>query len=317
MKVLHLDKNHPLMLSELEKMGFTNDLAYTDSREEILKKVADYTGIIVRSRITIDKEFLKAAKNLRFIGRVGAGLESIDIDLAEQKDILLFSAPEGNRDSVAEHALGMLLSLLHKLSLANKEVKSGLWSRESNRGTELGHKTVGLIGYGNMGKAFAKRLNGFGCKVICHDILPNMGDENAEQVSLEQLQKDSDVLSLHTPWTEKTNQMVNTKFIRNFTKPFWFINTARGKSVVTKDLVEALETGKILGAGLDVLEYEQSSFENLFTQTDKLPEDLQYLMQAENVILSPHVAGWTIESKEKLAQTIIDKIHNNLKNIQA
>lgn len=305
------------MLSELEKMGFSNDLAYTDSREEVLKKIAPYTGVIVRSRITIDKEFLEAAKNLRFIGRVGAGLESIDIDLAEQKGILLFSAPEGNRDSVAEHALGMLLSLLHKLTLANKEVKSGLWSRESNRGTELGHKTVGLIGYGNMGKAFAKRLNGFGCKVICHDILPNMGDENATQVSLQQLQKEADVLSLHTPWTEKTNQMVNSEFIGKFAKPFWFINTARGKSVVTKDLVEALESGKILGAGLDVLEYEQSSFENLFTQADKLPEDLQYLMQAENVILSPHVAGWTIESKEKLAQTIIDKIQNNLKNIQA
>lgn len=305
------------MLSELEKMGFSNDLAYTDSREEVLKKIAPYTGVIVRSRITIDKEFLEAAKNLRFIGRVGAGLESIDIDLAEQKGILLFSAPEGNRDSVAEHAVGMLLSLLHKLTLANKEVKSGLWSRESNRGMELGHKTVGLIGYGNMGKAFAKRLSGFGCKVICHDILPNMGDKNAEQVSLKQLQKEADVLSLHTPWTEKTNQMVNSEFIRKFAKPFWFINTARGKSVVTKDLVEALESGKILGAGLDVLEYEQSSFENLFTQAKELPEDLQYLMQAENVILSPHVAGWTIESKEKLAQTIIDKIQNNLKNIQA
>ena len=305
------------MLSELEKMGFTNDLAYTDSREEVLKKIASYTGVIVRSRITIDKEFLEAAKNLRFIGRVGAGLESIDIDLAEQKGILLFSAPEGNRDSVAEHAVGMLLSLLHKLTLANKEVKSGLWSRESNRGMELGHKTVGLIGYGNMGKAFAKRLNGFGCKVICHDILPNMGNENATQVSLEQLQKEADVLSLHTPWTEKTNQMVNSEFIGKFAKPFWFINTARGKSVVTKDLVEALESGKILGAGLDVLEYEKSSFENLFTQSDRLPEDLQYLMQAENVLLSPHVAGWTIESKEKLAQTIIDKIQNNLKNIQA
>src|SRR5690554_5565978 len=317
MKVLHLDKNHPLMLSELEKMGFSNDLAYTDSREEVLKKIAPYTGVIVRSRITIDKEFLEAAKNLRFIGRVGAGLESIDTQLAEQKGILLFSAPEGNRDSVAEHALGMLLSLLHKLNLANKEVKSGQWNRESNRGTELGHKTVGLIGYGNMGKAFAKRLSGFGCKVICHDILPNMGDENATQVSLQQLQKEADVLSLHTQWTEEKNQMVKSEFIKKFAKPFWFINTARGKSVVTKDLVEALESGKILGAGLDVLEYEKSSFENLFTQTDRLPEDLQYLMQAENVLLSPHVAGWTIESKEKLAQTIIDKIQEKLNSIQA
>src|SRR5690554_1744537 len=227
MKVLHLDENHPLMLSELEKMGFTNDLAYADSRAEILRIIESYTGVIVRSRITIDAEFLDAAKNLRFIGRVGAGLESIDTELAKEKDILLFSAPEGNRDAVAEHALGMLLNLLHKLSLANKEVKSGLWSRESNRGVELGHKTVGLIGYGNMGKAFARRLSGFGCKVICHDILPNMGDENAEQVSLEQLQKEAEVLSLHTPWTPETNQMLNAAFIQNFAKPFGFINTAR------------------------------------------------------------------------------------------
>lgn len=317
MKVLHIDENHPLLPNELKKMGFTNDLAYTDSRSDILKKIASYTGVIVRSRITIDAEFLEAAKNLRFIGRVGAGLESIDTELATKKNILMFSAPEGNRDSVAEHAVGMLLSLLHKLILANKEVKSGLWSRESNRGTELGHKTVGLIGYGNMGKAFAKRLSGFGCKVLFHDILPNIGDENATQVSLQQLQKEADVLSLHTPWTEKTNQMVNSDFIDAFAKPFWFINTARGKSVVTKDLVKALESGKILGAGLDVLEYEQSSFEKLFTATQQLPKDLHYLMQAENVILSPHVAGWTIESKKKLAQTIINKIQKELINIKA
>lgn len=317
MKVLHIDENHPLLPNELKKMGFTNDMAYTDSRSDILKKIASYTGVIVRSRITIDAEFLEAAKNLRFIGRVGAGLESIDTELATKKNILMFSAPEGNRDSVAEHAVGMLLGLLHKLILANKEVKSGLWSRESNRGTELGHKTVGLIGYGNMGKAFAKRLSGFGCKVLFHDILPNIGDENATQVSLQQLQKEADVLSLHTPWTEKTNQMVNSDFIDAFAKPFWFINTARGKSVVTKDLVKALESGKILGAGLDVLEYEQSSFEKLFTATQQLPKDLHYLMQAENVILSPHVAGWTIESKKKLAQTIINKIQKELINIKA
>lgn len=317
MKVLHIDENHPLLPNELKKMGFTNDMAYTDSRSDILKKIASYTGVIVRSRITIDAEFLEAAKNLRFIGRVGAGLESIDTELATKKNILMFSAPEGNRDSVAEHAVGMLLSLLHKLILANKEVKSGLWSRESNRGTELGHKTVGLIGYGNMGKAFAKRLSGFGCKVLFHDILPNIGDENATQVSLQQLQKEADVLSLHTPWTEKTNQMVNSDFIDAFAKPFWFINTARGKSVVTKDLVKALESGKILGAGLDVLEYEQSSFEKLFTAANQLPKDLHYLMQAENVILSPHVAGWTIESKKKLAQTIINKIQKELINIKA
>lgn len=313
MKILHIDENHPLMLAELEKMGFTNELAYTTSREEVLKKVTSCTGVIVRSRITIDAEFLNAAKNLKFIGRVGAGLESIDTDLAKKKNILLFSAPEGNRDAVAEHALGMLLGLLHKLPIANKEVKSGFWNRESNRGKELGAKTVGLIGYGNMGKAFAKRLSGFGCKVICYDILPNIGDENAEQVSLEELKNQADILSLHTPWTPQTNQMIHSDFIEGFAKSFWFINTARGKSVVTKDLVTALKSGKILGAGLDVLEYEKSSFESLFAKPEELPEELKFLMQAENVLLSPHIAGWTVESKEKLAQTIIDKIKEKWK----
>ena len=317
MKVLHIDQNHPLLLLELEKMGFTNELAYSESREEILSKVGAYSGIIIRSRLTIDAEFLEAATNLKFIGRVGAGLESIDTELASKKGILMFSAPEGNRDSVAEHTLGMLLSLLHKLSLANKEVKAGQWSRESNRGTELGHKTVGLIGYGNMGGAVAKCLSGFGCKVVCYDILPNLGDEYAEQVSLEELQARADILSLHTPWTNLTNQMINKEFIEKFAKPFWFINTARGKSVVTKDLVDALKSKKILGAGLDVLEYEKSSFESLFAQVNLLPEELKYLMQAENVILSPHIAGWTIESKEKLAQTIIDKVQKNITLIQA
>lgn len=315
MKVLHIDKNHPLMLSELERLGFSNELAYADSREEILNKIDSYTGVIVRSRITIDATFLNAAKKLKFIGRVGAGLESIDIEFAKQKGIHLFSAPEGNRDAVGEHALGMLLNLLHKLSIANAEVKSGLWSRESNRGIELRHQTVGIIGYGNMGKAFAKKISGFGCRVLCHDIKPNIGDEYATQVSLEELQNEANILSLHTPWTPHTNQMINADFIDAFNKPFWFINTARGKSVVTADLVTALKSGKILGAGLDVLEYEKSSFENLFTDAHELPEEMQYLMQANNVILSPHVAGWTIESKEKLAQTIIDKIENNLTEI--
>lgn len=313
MKVLHIDKNHPLMLSELERLGYTNDLAYTDSREEILKKIHVYTGVILRSRIKIDKEFLDAATHLKFIGRVGAGLESIDIGYATKKGIQLFSAPEGNRDAVAEHAVGMLLGLLHNLKIANNEVKSGIWSRESNRGLELGHRTVGIIGYGNMGKAFAKRLSSFGCEVLCYDIQSNVGDENATQVSLNELQSRADVLSLHTPWTPQTNQMINTDFIQAFQHPFWLINTARGKSLVTADLVSALKSGKILGAGLDVLEYEQSSFESLFENSKNTPKELEYLMHAQNVMLSPHIAGWTVESKVKLAQTIINKIEKEFK----
>ena len=200
----------------------------------------------------------------------------------------------------------MLLSLFNKLNKADTEVRQGKWLREDNRGVELDGKTVGLIGYGNMGKAFAKKLRGFDASVLCYDIKANVGDENAKQVSLKELQEKADVLSLHTPQTPLTLNMINAEFISQFKNPFWFINTARGKSVVTKDLVSALKSGEILGTGLDVLEYEKASFENLFTT--KIPEAFQYLINAENVILSPHVAGWTIESKEKLAQTIVDKI---------
>jgi len=307
MKILHLDTNHSLLINQLNDLGFTNHEDYTSSKSEIEAKIADYDGFIIRSRFTIDQQFLDAAKNLKFIGRVGAGLENIDCDYAVEKGIHLISAPEGNRNAVGEHALGMLLSLFNKLNKADREVRQGKWLREENRGLELDGKTVGLIGYGNMGKAFAKKLRGFDVNVLCHDIKTNVGDANAKQVILEELKAKVDVLSLHIPQTTQTLKMVNSEFINGFKKPFWLINTARGKSVVTEDLVTALKSGKILGAGLDVLEYEKASFENLFS-SDNMPEAFQYLIASENVLLSPHVAGWTIESKEKLAQTIVDKI---------
>lgn len=307
MKVLLLDTNHDILKSGLENLGCLCDEDYSSSKEVIEKKIADYNGIIIRSRFTIDKGFLDKAKNLKFIGRVGAGLENIDCEYAKSKGIELIAAPEGNRNAVGEHALGMLLSLFNKLNKADREVRQGQWLREANRGIELDGKVVGLIGYGNMGKAFAKKLRGFDVEVLCYDILPNVGDENCKQVSLEELQQKADVLSLHTPQTELTIYMVNTDFINAFKKTFWLINTARGKSVVTKDLVSALKSGKIIGAGLDVLEYEKASFENLFTD-NKLPEAFEYLIHSDKVILSPHVAGWTLESKEKLAQTIVDKV---------
>lgn len=312
MKILHLDKNHPLLLNQLNDLGYTNHEDYTSSKSEIEAKIKTYDGIIIRSRFTIDQQFLNAATNLKFIGRVGAGLENIDCDYAQKKGVYLISAPEGNRNAVGEHALGMLLSLFNKLNKADREVRQGKWLREANRGIELDGKTVGLIGYGNMGKAFAKKLGGFDVVVLCYDIKDNVGDENCKQVPLEELQEKADVLSLHTPQTELTINMVNSEFINKFKKPFWLINTARGKSLVTADLVNALETGKILGAGLDVLEYEKSSFENLFKNSNRkdeeMPEAFRYLIKAENVLLTPHVAGWTIESNIKLAQTIVDKI---------
>ncbi|MEO2059011.1 MAG: 2-hydroxyacid dehydrogenase [Mesonia sp.] len=308
MKVLHLDKNHPLILEQLQELGFSNEEDYTSSKEEILKKIDAYDGIIIRSRFKLDEAFLCAAKNLKFIGRLGAGLENIDTEFASAQGIKLFSAPEGNRNAVGEHALGMLLSLFNKLNKADREVRNGKWLREENRGVELEGKTVGIIGYGNMGKSFAKKLQGFDVKVLCFDIQENVGDQFAKQVSLEEFQQNVEVLSLHTPLTETTNNMVDAKFINSFKNNFWFINTGRGQSVVTSDLVEALKSGKVLGAGLDVLEYEKTSFENLFTSAAQMPEAFQYLIQAENVLLSPHVAGWTVESKRKLAQVIVDKI---------
>ena len=307
MKILHIDKNHPLMLSQLSAQGFENYEDYTSSKETIESKIADYDGIIIRSRFPIDKTFLDKATRLKFIGRVGAGLENIDCNYAESKGITLIAAPEGNRNAVGEHALGMLLALLNKFKKANNEIKNGKWLREENRGWELDGKTVGIIGYGNMGKSFAKKLRGFDCNVICYDILPDKGDENAKQVTLVDFFRQADIVSLHTPQTPQTEKMINAAFINSFAKSFWFLNTARGKSVVTDDLVHALQNGKVLGAGLDVLEYEKVSFEDFFSD-GQMPESFKYLLEADNVILTPHIAGWTLESKEKLAQIIVDKI---------
>ncbi|MGG5576777.1 2-hydroxyacid dehydrogenase [Myroides sp. C15-4] len=306
-KVLHLDSNHPLMLEQLAEMGYTNVEDYTSCKETIEDSIHEYEGIILRSRFKIDASFLEKATRLKFIGRVGAGLENIDCDFAATKGIVLVAAPEGNQTAVGEHALGMLLTLFNKLNLVDQEVRQGVWIREGNRGIEIEGKTVGIIGYGHMGNAFAKRLQGFDCEVIFYDIKDHLENQYAKQVSLATLQERADILSLHVPQTPETIHLIDEAFIQQMEKPFWLINTARGKAVNTADLVHALESGKVRGAALDVLEYEKSSFENMFAQ-ENLPQPLQYLIQSKQVLLSPHIAGWTIESKEKLAQTIIDKI---------
>ncbi len=314
MKVLHIDTNHPILIQGLAELGFQNDEDYTSTKEEIEKKIDHYDGLILRSRFAIDSAFLKKARNLKFIGRVGAGLENIDENFAKANDIYLAAAPEGNQNAVGEHTLGMLLSLLNNFGKADREVRSGIWEREGNRGHELDGKTIGILGYGHMGKAFAKKLRGFDVEVICFDIKGGVEDANARQVGIMELHQKVDVLSLHVPQTPLTIKMIDEGYINKFHKPFWFLNTARGKSVLTEDLVKALKSGKILGAGLDVLEYEKSSFENLFQakgtsiEQDQLPEALKYLIHADNVLLTPHIAGWTIESKEKLAQTLVHKI---------
>lgn len=307
LKILHVDINHPLILSRFEALGFENHEDYASGKSEIAEKIHQYDGLIIRSRFSLDRDFLEKATRLKFIGRLGAGLENIDTEYAEERGIYLAAAPEGNRNAVGEHSLGMLLALFNKLNKADREVRSGTWLREENRGVELDGKTVGIIGYGNMGKAFARKLRGFEVQVLCYDIQPGVGDENARQVSFEELQDLADVVSLHVPQTETTVGMVDARFIAGFRNPFWLINTARGKCVQTEALVAGLESGRVLGAGLDVLEYEKASFESLFS-SGRMPEAFEYLIKADNVLLSPHVAGWTKESKEKLAQTIVDKI---------
>ena len=304
MKILQLDKNHPLITEQLSAKGFEIDDDFSSSYDEVLKKIDAYEGIIIRSRIPIDRNFIEHGRNLKFIARVGAGMENIDGEFATKSGISLISSPEGNRDAVAEHVLGMLLILMNRLFIASNEVKNGIWKREENRGDELLGKTFGIIGYGNMGKAVAKRLSGFGVKVIFHDILPNLSDEFATQVSLKQLQEEADILSLHLPITPDTRYIFNEKMIAGMKKNFYFINTARGENVNTKDLVKAMKSGKIKAACLDVLEFEKPSFENITAEN----EDLEYLLQSENAIVIPHIAGWTIQSKEKLAQIIVDKI---------
>lgn len=307
MNILIADDNHTVLKSGLITLGFQCYDDFTSSKEEVEQKIHNFDGIIIRSRFKIDKTFIDKATNLKFIARVGAGLESIDINYAKSKNIHLIAAPEGNRNAVGEHALGMILTLFNNLKIADLEIRDGKWLREDNRGIELEGKTIGIIGYGNMGKAFAKKLRGFDVNVICYDIKDNVGDENAKQVSLNELFDKTEVLSLHTPHTTLTNKMIDTKFINQFKKSFYIINTARGTAIVTNDLVEALKNNKILGACLDVLEYEKLSFENFFTNQN-LPAPFQFLINSEKVLLSPHVAGWTVESKYKLAKTILDKI---------
>ena len=311
MKILLLDSNHPLITEQLLAKGFILEEDFTSSYDEVLQKINQYDGIIIRSRIPLDKNFLENAPNLKFIARVGAGMENIDLETAKNLGISLINSPEGNRDAVAEHVVAMLLILMNRLFIASEEVKNGVWKREENRGDELLGKTFGIIGYGNMGKATAKRLSGFGVEVIFYDISPNLEDEFAKQVSLEELQERADILSLHIPLDASTKYLVDENFISKMKKNFYLVNTARGKNVKTSALVDALKSGKVKAAALDVLEYEKSSFENLDTSTSlstRNKEDLQFLLESNQVIVTPHIAGWTHQSKEKLAQFIVDKI---------
>lgn len=302
-RILQLDENHPLIESQLKEYGYDVENDFKSGYQEILRKIHLYQGIIIRSRLPLDAHFLQSASHLQFIARVGAGMENIDTQVAREMNIRLIHSPEGNQDALAEHAVALLLNLMNRISISHNEVKNGIWLREENRGDELLGKCIGLIGYGYMGKAFAKRLHSFGVHVIFHDILPNLTDENAVQVALSELQQQADVLSLHLPLNASTLNYVDEVFISKMKKKFYFINTARGRNVNTKDLLSALNSGKIKAAGLDVVEFEKTSFEGI--ETNPI---LRSLLEKDNVIITPHIAGWTMQSKEKLAQVIVDKI---------
>ena len=308
-KILFIDSVHPLIREELASIGFECDFFPEFNRREFLSVADQYTGIIIRSKINLDKEFLDRAVKLKFIGRVGAGMESIDVDYAESKGIRCLNSPEGNRDAVGEHTLGLLLSMMNHLNRADQQVRRRIWNREGNRGTEIKGKTIGIIGYGNMGSAFAQRLKGFEANVISYDKYKHQyTDGNTLESSLDEIFKQTDILSLHVPLSEETLHMVDDAFLRRFQKNIWLINTSRGPVVNTADLVKNLDAGKVIGAALDVLEYEDSSFEML---SGKIPDELNYLLESENVILTPHIAGWTVESNVKLAQVLVDKIKNH------
>jgi D-3-phosphoglycerate dehydrogenase len=305
MKVLFLDSAHAVIEQELKASGF--ECEHWDGQTSILSLAADYCGFIVRSKIRIDREILQAATQLKFIGRVGAGLENIDVEYARKKGVKVFNSPEGNRDAVGEHALGMLLALVNNLLRADTEVRNGLWLREENRGTEIKGKTVGIIGYGHMGSAFAQRLKGFDCRIIAYDKYKKaFGNELVEEVDYDTIFRETDILSLHVPLTDETRMLVNSNYLQRFQKPLWLINTARGPVLDTNALLSAIENGKVKGAALDVLEFEKFSFEKL--QFDELPEAFRNLAKSGKVILSPHVAGWTHESKYKLGKVLVDKI---------
>jgi D-3-phosphoglycerate dehydrogenase len=306
-KILLLDTNHEALEKGLQEAGFQCDYFPELTYKKLLHIIPDYSGIIVRSRFHLDKTLLSKADNISFIGRVGAGMEGIDVEYAEANNIRCFNAPEGNRNAVGEHALGMLLVLANRLRIVDREVRNGIWLREENRGFELEGKTVGIIGYGNTGGAFARKLSGFDCSVLAYDKYKSgFSDEYVEESDMDQIFREADVLSLHIPLTEETHYLVDLSYLDKFHKNIILINTSRGKCVNTDELVAALGSGKVKGAALDVLEYESLTFEHL--DDADLPESFRYLAASDKVVLSPHIAGWTHESKLKLARTILKKV---------
>jgi D-3-phosphoglycerate dehydrogenase len=306
-KILCIDSNHDVLHQTLIQAGFHCDLFWDKSKDELIKILPNYEGIVIRSKFKITKEIIDSCPNLKCIGRVGAGMENIDTEYAKSKGIICVHAPEGNRDAVGEHAIGMLLMLLNHLKRADEEVRKGIWKRAENRGTELNSLTVGIIGLGNMGSAFASKLQGFGCEILGYDkYFSGFGNNYIIETDLDNLKQKSDIISIHLPLNDETEYFINDQFIQSCNKNVIIINTARGKCLNTSDLVKHLKTGKVKGACLDVLEYESVSFENI--DISRLPEPMQYILNSENTILTPHIAGWTHESNYKMSLIIAEKM---------
>ena len=305
-KILIIDNVNQVLVQELERHGFSCDYFPEITRGEIEAVIDSYTGLILRSKIILGRDILFRAKNLQFIGRVGAGMENIDRQFCDTMGIRCFHSPEGNRDAVGEHTIGMLLSLVNHLNRADQEVRGGKWIREGNRGTEIKGKTIGIIGYGNMGSAFAQRLIGFEAEVVSYDkYKTGYSDGNTREATLDELFEKADIVSIHVPLTEETRYMCNCTFFNHFQKNIMFINTSRGGIVNTEELADMIRKGKVTGAALDVLEYENASFEEL---SENYPDALDFLLHSENILFTPHIAGWTVESDYKLARVLAEKI---------
>lgn len=309
MKILVTDNNQALVES-LTAYGHECVVMTDCTYDTLMECVGGYEALVVRSKINIDRHFIDHARNLRCIGRVGAGMETIDVEYAESCGIRCLNSPEGNRDAVGEHAVGLLLAMADKIAMADREVREGLWRREANRGFEIKGRTVGIIGCGNMGAAFAQRLRGFECEIIAYDKYKPAGyaPGGVEEVTLAELQRRAEIVSLHVPLTEETRYMVDAAFINAFARPFYLINTSRGGVVRTSALAEAMKSGRVLGAALDVVEYEDMSKDSLDKET--LTPDFRYLIESPRTVLTPHVAGWTVESRRKLGTVLADKINS-------
>jgi len=305
MHILFLDTVHSILEERLTAQGWTCTMGTTWSREKVLEEISNFQGVVVRSRMPIDSDFFAAAKQLQFVARSGAGMENIDLSAAEAHNVTCFNAPEGNCDAVGEQAIAMLLALFNKIVTADPEVRRGQWNREANRGEELGGKTIGIIGYGNNGSAFARKLAGFNVRILAYDkYISGFGSDLVEEVQMETIFEHADVLSFHIPQTEETLGLFSDDYLNKFVKPIYLLNLARGKIVQTTTLSKGLQSGKVLGAGLDVLEYERASFEQL----QHIPESLQALFDSPKVVLMPHVGGWTHASYFKLSNVLANKI---------